>query len=541
MSKTAAEVFMKRTPAARRMRFPLLAALFLLAAGCVAPNTGTDDDGTPGEPIGDASWPSKIIVFGEGHDHRDWSQHVNMSTPNFQTLGYDPLNTEFYGDKSAGTYFCGGNATLEDGREITVISSLFSDVAFVVVDVTDPTKPTKLGEYVMEGVTHYDVDVSADGRYVVIGADPDPGAVFDIIPTLGGALVPEKPVATFRPLWRDACTGEERAAGPEEALPLAPATILVDISDPTSPTLVDAAPAPVFGPHSVSTSTIDGVTYVAASITNLAQPSDYFQFFQIEEHPAGAKLVPLTVWQGSIHNQGTAGGGHVDAEIAKHPVTGQLLAYLSDWDGGLVILDLSTPQTPMLLSYWLDSQPEGGQVHSTRSIEGLWDDKHYVIAGQEFVARPEDRPSGWIWIIDDTDPANPTEVGRWTLPLDTEENWAEGERCCLETWSTHYFRVVDRTLYVAMYHGGIWAVDLTDPASPKSVGAFMPDRAPPAPYAEPTGTYDLTPFVLDVFPRADHTMTVFDGYSGVYTVKFDPTRPMVAPTPWPTTGGTHEG
>lgn len=540
MDKTAAEAFITGRPCYRRMRFPLLLALVLVAAGCVAPNDGTDD-AEPGAPIGDASWPEDIIVFGEGHDHRDWSQHVNMSTPNFQSLGYDPLATEFYGGKSAGGYFCGGNATSADGREIAVISSLDSDVAFVIVDVTDPAKPTKLGEYVIEGTIHYDVDVTDDGKYVVIGSDADIFGALTDLPGVDGLLADLDVAPKARPIWRDACTGEEHVAGPEEQVPLAPATLLIDISDPTTPTFVDAFPAPVFGPHSVSTATIDGTYYVTASITNLAQPVDYFQFFQIDELPTGAKLAHLSTWDGSMSNQGTASGGHVDAELAKHPVTGQMVAYLSNWDGGLVILDMNDPRVPSLLSYWLDAQPEGGQVHSTKSIDGLWGDKHYIIAGQEFVARPVDRPSGWVWIIDDTDPANPIEVGRWTLPLDTEAEWAEGEVCCLETWSTHYFDIVDRTLYVAMYHGGIWAVDLTDPAEPRSIGAFVPDRAPPDPRREPTGFYDLTPFVLDVFPRPDHTLTVFDGYSGVYTVKFDPTRPMAAPTPWPTSGGTHDG
>ena len=520
-------------------RPPLLLALVLLAAGCVSPPATGPEPGPDG-PIGDTSWPAKIIVFGEEHDHRDWSQHVNMSTPNFQLLGYDALATDFYGGDSAGGYFCGGNATGADGRKITVISSLDSDVAFVLVDVTDPAKPTKIGEYVLQGTTHYDVDITDDGKYVVLGSDPDIGRVFSVIPRAEAALLPAVP--SIRPVWRDACTGEERVAGPEESIPIAPAVLLIDVSDPSAPRLVDTVPTPVLGPHSVSTATIDGVRYATASITNLAQPVDYFQFYEIRELPGGgAKLDLLSTWDGSTHNAGRAFGGHVDAELAKHPVTGTMLAYLSDWDGGLVILDMSEPRVPMLLSYWLDDGPDGGQVHSTRSIEGLWDDKHYVIAGQEFVARPENRPSGWIWIIDDTDPANPVEVGRWTLPLDTEENWAEGERCCLETWSTHYFRVVDRTLYVAMYHAGVWAIDLTDPAAPKSVGAFVPDRAPPSPRREPTGGYDLTPFVLDVFPQPDHTMSLFDGYSGVYTVKFDPTKPMAAPTPWPAEGGTHQG
>lgn len=171
------------------------------------------------------------------------------------------------------------------------------------------------------------------------------------------------------------------------------------------------------------------------------------------------------------------------------------------------------------------------------------DDKHYVIAGQEFIQRPENRPSGWVYVIDDTDPTNPVEVGRWTLPYDSEPNWAEGSPCCLETFSTHYFRLVDRTLFVSMYHAGLWAVDLSAPellAEPNAIGVFVPDRSPPDPRREPTGGYDLTPFVLDAFTSPDHTISVFDGYSGLYSVKFDPTVELPAPTPWPQSGQAHE-
>ena len=44
----------------------------------------------------------------------------------------------------------------------------------------------------------------------------------------------------------------------------------------------------------------------------------------------------------------------------------------------------------------------------------------------------------------------------------------------------------------------------------------------------------------DVFPQPDNTLTVFDGYSGVYSVKYDPVHPMPAPPVWPAEGKTHE-
>ncbi|MFA5861380.1 MAG: hypothetical protein WDA16_06750 [Candidatus Thermoplasmatota archaeon] len=540
-----------------RSRALIVVSVFLLsalaAAGCV---TSGGDLSTSEAAPSPTDWAKKAVAFGDGHDHRKWDQHVGLSSPNFQELAYDPLPTQYYDNKTAVGYFCGGTATAKDGHKFTVISSYDSDVAFVLVDVTDPLKPMKVGEYVLKGTTHYDVDITPDAQWVLIGSDPnlsprvgtaDVAAAELGLPT-GGVV----PTMTVQPVWRDACTGEERNAGPESQIPIAPATLLISIKDPRNPTFADAAPAPVMGPHSVSTATINGNTYVASSITNLAHHASYFQFFQILDTPLGGRLVLQSMVDSGMYgkqvldpSQGPFSefsNGHVDAEIALHPATKKPVVYLSDWDGGLIILDFSDPAAPTQLSQWIDSGPQGGNVHSTRSIGELWDGKHYVLVGQEFVSRPVNRPSGWLYIIDDTDPTKPQEVGRWTLPIDSEAHW-NGKVDGLETYSTHYFRVVNRTLFMAMYHIGVWAIDLSTSeklVSPPSVGVFVPDKAPPAPRREPKGGYDLTPFVLDVFPNPDYTMTIFDGYSGVYSVKYDPDHPMISPTPWPASGKAHE-
>lgn len=503
--------------------FALLAFTSLVAAGCVTPPTATTPtpDAQTQVPSG---WAEKALPWGDAHDHRDWSQHVGLSTSNFQQIAYNPMELASQDGKTPGGYFCGGATTTTDGRRITVISSFDTDVAFVLVDVTDPAVPTIIGEYSVNGVTHYDVDITPDAKYVVIGADPSfpprlPGLTADV-PSL---------VTPVSISFRDACTGEV-SQGPEEMIPLSPATLLVSIKDPKNPTLVDALPAPVLGPHSVSTASIEGVTYVASSITNAAQPADYFQFSQIQELPSGGKLVLLSTVDGAQYGAGGFGGGHVDAEIAVHPVTKKPIAYLSNWDGGMVVLDMTNFATPMLLGEWADDGIEGGAVHSTRQINELWNDKAYLLVGQEFTHHPENRPSGWLYVLDITDPAKPTEVARWTLPIDVDPKWNS-----VELFSTHYFRVVNHTAFIAMYHGGVWAIDLTNPEQPRSAGVFIPDKQAPK-GRDPVGFYDLTPFVLDVFPYEDGTMAIFDGVSGVYTVKYDASVVAPAYTEWPAEG-----
>ena len=130
-------------------------------------------------------------------------------------------------------------------------------------------------------------------------------------------------------------------------------------------------------------------------------------------------------------------------------------------------------------------------------------------------------------MLDTTDPANPVEVSRWTMPV--EPDWAGGGL----QFSTHYVDVLNRTMFVTNYHGGMWAVDLTDPATPRTVGIFVPDRVSPQPY----GGAAAGPGVEDVV--VDHALgllTVWDNAGGIYQLHFDQSDPAPAAVEWPVPG-----
>lgn len=531
----------------RRPRALLLASAALLAAlaGCVQ-GPGADGPAQPGPATlaADlpAGWAARAIPFGDGHDHFDRSHHANLSTPNFELLGWDPLVADATGT-TAGGYYCGEVGETSEGRRLAVVNSFNSEVAFVVADVTDPMKPVKVGEYVLPRVHVYDVAMSADAQHVIVAAQPDEGslpgaaAARATLPgPAGGVLV--------QPLFRDACTGQTRPAGPETLLPLGPSTLLVGVHDPADPALEDAHPAPVLGPHSVSTGTVDNETYVISSITNLVHQGSYYQFFQVTGTPLGHKLGLLSVYQtpggGGSGERTPVINGHVDGAIHVHPATGKPTAYLADWDAGLVILDMSNPRAPRQIAQWNEFRgglgflvgEETGNLHEALPMDDLWDGKHYTLVGQEIVGKPDDHPTGWVYVLDTTDPANPVEAGRWTLPVDVE--WEQALQ-----FSTHYVEVHDRTMFVTLYHGGVWAVDLSTPekiAAPPTIGAFVPDRESPAPPGGGGRAAEGVPDVLDVLAYADGTLVVYDDASGIYVLRFDAADPAPAPEPWPVPG-----
>lgn len=492
-----------------------------------------------GAPAFAADWVELALPFEPGHDHLDVHDHRNLSTPNFEIIGYDPLITDYYGT-SAGDYFC-GDVRERDGRSLAVVESWGSDIAFVLIDVTDPAEPKKIGELAMANTQVYDVAMTPDQKFVLLSTWPfDSGPDQTPDPLGGGA-------ATFE--FRDACTGETRPLrGPESGLPFTDGVVLVDIQNPRNPIVVDFRSFPPLGGHSIQIAELDGRTIILVSGLNFVHQISYYVFMEIIDL-AGPKLNILSFYQ-YIPEDGAppvASSLH-DGFLAEHPVTGENLAYLAYAGTGLVIVNIDNPAAPRLVSHWNDDggdlrevKPTGMSVHGVVPAKELWDGRHYSIVGEECSGRPAQMPTCLVAVLDTTDPEAPAFVGAWTLPVDVQ--WSSGYQ-----FSPHYFDLVGRTLFISLYHGGLWAVDLSMPDALRrmpSVGVFLPDLESPKParnYRSALNQALLTalaadvtnaPMVMDLNPLSDGTLVVYDNTSGVYTVRFHADRPAPAPEPWP--------
>ena len=130
----------RRTPVGS-MRTGTAAALLVaaLVAGCLSPQETPTDEVPPDVP---ADWAALAVPF-EVHDHYDPLQHQGLSTDNFQELGWDPLVSGHYG-RTAGGHLCGHSVDAGE-RRLGVVHGLGTDVAFVLVDVTDPPPPRPSG------------------------------------------------------------------------------------------------------------------------------------------------------------------------------------------------------------------------------------------------------------------------------------------------------------------------------------------------------------------------------------------------------------
>ncbi|MFA5861378.1 MAG: hypothetical protein WDA16_06740 [Candidatus Thermoplasmatota archaeon] len=512
------------------MRVPILILTLLgsaLAAGCATPPTSNVNAASIDPETGLPEWVVRGVPAGEDHDHDDPMQHLGLSTPNFHEVGWDPLITDRYGTSATGMG-CGGTGVTKEGRKLALVHTIATEVSLIVADITDPAHPQKLGEYLMPNAVIWDATITPDGKHALVGAYPFAlsGRGFVLPPNVpaGTFGAPSGQSFPFQLQFRDACTGETKNAGAEQYLPFGPGIVMIGLQDPKDPKFEDWVTQPAIGPHSVSAHAIDGHVYVSSSVTNLQHEASYYSFFEIMETPAGGKLVPLSVIEVPGHPGLTVLNGHTDVYLAKHPVTRKLTAWLANWDA-TYIYDMSDMKMPKQLSEWRDGN--AGSVHSTLPLTDLRNGKHYTIVGQE-VGEPKDLPSGWLYILDDTDPTKPQEVGRWTIPLKVPWRGANNSGGGL-SFSPHYFAVQNDTLLVSNYHGGLWAVDISDITHPDAIGLFVPDKISPKPY----GGKANGPGIEDVLIDPDTgIITVWGNGSGVYQLTFDAASPMVKPVAW---------
>jgi hypothetical protein len=137
------------------------------------------------------------------------------------------------------------------------------------------------------------------------------------------------------------------------------------------------------------------------------------------------------------------------------------IAYSSNWGDGVVLVDVGngiaggTPSQPVQFAQYRDY---GGATHAAfpyRSPTG----RVYVFMGDE-IGRSNGGPtdangrampntpeamSGWIHVVDFTDPESPEEVARYEVPEAGSHNfWIEGDK-----------------LYASFYNGGTRVVDIS--------------------------------------------------------------------------------
>jgi hypothetical protein len=172
--------------------------------------------------------------------------------------------------------------------------------------------------------------------------------------------------------------------------------------------------------------------------------------------------------------------GHQDMTFMEDPLTGTPMLYVSFWNLGLRFVDVSNPLLPLEVGSWDGEEANiyGGNLHTAMAFAR--DDRRFVVTSPE-VANP---PA--VFILDITDYDQPRVLAEWTALDDFDGQWGR--------FSTHNFQVVDDKIYLAMYHGGIWVLDVSGDDGllhPKPIASYMPHEPRADGQAYSVGAWDV--------------------------------------------------
>lgn len=294
--------------------------------------------------------------------------------------------------------------------------------------------------------------------------------------------------------------GEPLDPGPSDINPGMNAIDLIDISDKTAPEFSWRWQNPPAGYHNQEVYQYDNGDYFGF----LADPyvegeSEAVKGTEIHKIDY-ANTGTLTMWGEYTPELSTTCGGSVfnhDNVVREHPITGQILFYGAYWDAGLRIVDVSNPPsvpvgTPnngvvpvwnppeigrwlgcstdssgwygpdggghgnMSVDTWLDAEQGNGNVHYVIPFDELVNGRHYTAVAPEYGSNAGH--TGWIFLIDTTDPTKPFLVSKWKLPGDHQIYGGY-------MYSPHNGDTGNGHIYFAHYHAGAWITDAETVAS----------------------------------------------------------------------------
>ncbi len=253
---------------------------------------------------------------------------------------------------------------------------------------------------------------------------------------------------------------------------------IYDVTDPARPEQIGFHPTPGTGVHRMAwwdgdlayvAGTDTGYTGRFLHIVDVSNPSAPFEagrWWYPGQHAAAGEAPD---W----NHASEPGPGDDGRQYALHhglPYDDRL--YCGYWDGGLVILDVSEPSHPTLISR-LEFGDESRNTHTAQRLPG----RDIVVVTDEQLTR-------WIgvqrhvWVVDVSDEKNPHVISRFPVP-----DGARHEESI--RWGPHNLHEMKpgtfqdpNLVFLTYFGGGIRVYDLTDPGRPVEIAHHVP-VAPP--------------------------------------------------------------
>ena len=460
------------------LREPLLALTLLSAflAGCLEGEKKDVVDDVK-DIIKKGLPPDFVDPLLLNHDHTDVKLH-NLAY-NMEELSHHPLGGSNL--KSSGAHAVdvqnGWLFVATYGAQVDVDGGVW------IFNLSNPAKPALTGRVQWPGPMGGDRSMEAtdDGNWIVLGTEPAD------------------------------CAGHVN--------PFAPGIMLVDARDKARPQVVDYLPGST---HSLTIHRVKDDDYVFA--TYGLGGTNQFNVFKIDKT---ASPKPKLTGVGNVQIR------H-DSAAFDDPLLGIPILYSANV-ADLVAYDISNPAAPKKLGTWALTRDEAANhyVHavSMQLVEGA---RILALESEDWRNNPSP-----VWILDATDFNDIQRIGNWTNPGKKAANAGQGRSTPTSgfdgqlTFSTHNPRLEDGIVYFAHYHGGIWALNVSNlafAADPQIEGYYLPHdnnggfvpRSSEGTYPKPNLRcgFELTqiPIVFDVEVQ-DGYVYAADLHTGLYTVK----------------------
>jgi len=475
------------------LRTASAAALGVAATGTASAHDGVGSDGT------DSS---------DGHDHADPGQHA--TSEHAERLDYHSLGavgpssnagrpeephyggvTEVrtHGDYAYVGFFSSDDPTNDRGMAILDISQFtsadsYEDVRDAELSVLSFVRNDDPAAAVM------DVKISDDGAYVFLSKQPYTALFDETDPTPG-------------------TDGDSTSA-------TAGSVVAVDVRDKGNPEVVGAYTAWTTGSHNAYYHRIGGREYVFAC-KDLNDGTAGLYVLEFDRDTGQLALVNEVTSDGNLADGETGDGGlnyiH-DITIQDDPRTGEPYGYLSYWDQGLYVLDLSDPTSVDVVGRF-----EMNRCHYSEPAPGLLNGKRVVVAGQE-TPSVDGGSSGVLYLLDADgvdDGYDGTEnvhaMDSWELLSDaTFGNF---------TRSPHNFDVTaSGWVHLAHYHDGVRYLEIDgDDWLLRERGHYRPHQDVPED-SKMEGLNSATPFTWGAVEHGGVTFAA-DINTGVYALRHE--------------------
>jgi hypothetical protein len=309
-----------------------------------------------------------------------------------------------------------------------------------------------------------------------------------------------------------------------------------DVSDPANPERISLYEAPgTTGSHEIWMAAPGHRAYVYTAIilSELTTSPDFdpdafsattpgepdFRIIDVSDPASPTKIGEWGAWA-ELGVYPLAGQGNESQASFTHSVITNrkaTRAYLSYWDLGTIILDISDPTAPTFIGRTVYAADEEGNAHSAWLARG----GHILIqTDEDFDPEPgPDTEPGWGYprFFDISDPTSPVELSTLKLPTTTQLPPPTG------FFSVHDPKVRGERAYLSWYSEGVVVADISKPRSPSVIAQFVPP-----PTADPRGFFGPIflgdpsnppfPFVWGVFVHRNYVLAS-DINSGLWVFK----------------------